>query len=238
MARSLIDGIYDVYLQKTGKGQEYEVPICIEEQGTVHEMPVRVWAKNEKEAEERAIALAHTISFDRNQSIEQKSMGLVLPKDHYKPKGVARTIVSPIAVWRDPVYKKAWSNIFGAVGYRVGTMTKLSISELKRQVTEVNESSEINKDYLVRALKVNIISIFIWVGFFILGIVFMMLGFHPGNAGRFVITWLNPYLVASVVCLFVGTLAVYKTVRDYIWIINKLDEIEQQLLDEEASNDG
>jgi hypothetical protein len=237
MARSLIDGIYDVYLQKTGNGQEYEVPICIEEHGSVRKVPIRVWAKNEKEAEERAIARAHTISFNRNQSLEQKSMGLVLPKEHYKPKGVARTIVSPIAVWRDPVYKKAWSNIFGAVGYRVGTMTKLSISELKRQVTEVNESGDINRDYLIRALKVNIISIFIWVGFSIMGVVFLMLGVHPGNAGRFVISWLNPYIVASAVCLVVGTLAVYKTVRDYIWIIKKIDEI-QQLLDEEKLNDG
>jgi hypothetical protein len=238
MARSLIDGIYDVYLQKTGYGQEYDVPICIEEHGSVRKLPIRVWAKNEKEAEERAIARAHTISFKRNQSLEQKSMGLVLPKEHYKPKGVVRTIVSPIAVWRDPVYKKAWSNIFGAVGYRVGTMTKLSISELKKQVTEVNESGDVNRDYLIQSLKVNIVSIFIWVGFSILGAVFLVLGFHPGNVGRFVISWLNPYIVAGVMCFFVGTLAVYKTVRDYIWIIKKIDEIEKQLLDEENLNDG
>jgi len=238
MARSLIDGIYDIYLQKTGKGQEFEVPICIEDHGTVHELPVRVWAKDAKEAEERAIARAHTISFDQNQSIEQKSMGLVLPKEHYKPKGIARTITSPIAVWRDPVYKRAWSNIFGAVGYRAGTMTKLSISELKQQVTDVNESVEVNRDYLIRALKVNIISIFIWIGFFILGVVFMLLGFHPGNEDRFVITWLNPYIVASIVCLLIGSLAVYKTVRDYKWIIRKLQELEDSIVDEEASNDG
>ena len=37
MSKSLIDGIYDIYLQKTGKGQEYEVPICMDDNGTIKE---------------------------------------------------------------------------------------------------------------------------------------------------------------------------------------------------------
>jgi|TARA_R110002072_G_scaffold301723_1_gene482181 hypothetical protein len=228
MSKSLIDGIYDIYLQKTGKGQEYEVPICMDDNGTIKEIQIRVWAKNPKEAEERALSKAYSISFKEHQSIEQKSLGLVLPRDHYKPKGIAKTMTSPIAVWRDPVYKKALSNVFGAAGYRVGTMTKLSISELKKQVTSVNENIEINSDYLLNALRVNIISLFIWVGVAFMGVIFLFLGFHPGNEGKFIISWLNPYIVASIVCLFIGFLASYKTIKDYWWITQKLEEIEQQ----------
>lgn len=228
MARSLIDGMYDLYLKSSGKGTLYEVPIHIQEDHGIREVQVRVWALNEKEAEERAVAHAHTMEFKRTENIQQRSLGLVLPRSHYKPKGITRTITSPFAVWRDPVYKKGFSNIFGAIGYRFGTMTKLSIKELKKQADSSGEQPILDASYLTNALKVNIISIFIWAGLFVLGVVFLMLGLHPGNEGRFVITWLNPYLLASCVCIGIGLIAEYKTITDYFWIVRNLNEFDRE----------
>lgn len=242
MARSLIDGVYDLYLQRSGKGQLYEVPIHIKQDDRLEEIPITVWAKNEREAEERALAQAQNLEHRGKESIEQRSMGLVLPRSHYKPKSTFKAATSPFAVWRDPVYKKGLSNVFRPMGYRFGTMTRLSIRDLKQQMQTAPTDAEPTKGYLTKALKVNIVSLFIWVGLSIIGLVFLLLGFHPGNAGRFVLDWLNPYIAAGIMCLFVGGVAVFKTCRDYRWIVHKLETITHSEThaknEEEATDNG
>jgi len=240
MARSLIDGIYDNYLKHTSKGQEYEVPIVVAENSTNRKILVHVWAKNTAEAEERGIAHAHTLTYKHNQKLntERRSMGVLLPLEHYKPKGIVSAIASPFAVWRDPVYKKAMANISGSVGYRAGTMARLSIEGLMGQTGNINNDDTVTEEFLTQALKVNIISIFIWTGLLIVGILFLLLGLNFENEEKFVISWLNPYIIASIVSILIGVLAIYKTVRDYNWIIMELDNIEQQAEYVEDSKDG
>jgi hypothetical protein len=228
MPRSLIDLCYDLYLQKTNKGILFEVPICIRTEHGVEESIVSVWAKDEREAEERALLHASESEYRKSEGIQQKSLGVVLPKSHFKPKGFFRTVTSPVAVWRDPVYKKGLTNIFGSNGYRFGLMTKLSISGLKRNLFSPDASTIFNRKHLTDALWVNIVSMFIWASLIVLGIVFLILGFESMGKDRFVINWLNPYFVACIVCFFVGSIAEIKTVKDYFWIVKTLDKIEDE----------
>ncbi|MFA0809402.1 hypothetical protein [Microbulbifer epialgicus] len=227
-ARSLIDGFYDFYLIRSGKGILYEVPIVIESGNTTEECNITVWAASENEAEERAIAYAHSIQIKKSEKIQDRTLGLILPLSYYKPKGFKRTLTSPIAFWRDPVYKKGYANMFGAIGYRFGMMTKLSISDLKKNVLSSNQETEVSLKSVTSALKVNIVSIFIWASLLIMGVLFLFLGIHPGYKDKFVISWLNPYLVSSVVCFTVGFIAEYKTMKDYKWLISKLDELKKR----------
>lgn len=226
MARSLIDGIYDLYLQRSGNGSQYDVPIHIRDGSNIEELEIRVWARSPAEAEERALALAHTMDYKRRQGIHDKSLGVILPKEHYKPKGVLRTISSPIAVWRDPVYKKGASNILNNVGYKAGTMFRLSVKGLLKVITGTNEESSLSKEYLEKVLRVNIVSFFIWIAFSLIGLMFLALGFSSGHEGKFVISWLNQYRIAGIVCIIIGVLALTKTFKDYLWITRRLQELD------------
>jgi len=226
MARSLIDGAYDLYLQKSGNGSQFDVPIHIRENGNIEEISIRVWAKDSREAEERALAKAHSIDFSKQQKIQDKSLGVILPVDHYKPSGIYRTVTSPFAVWRDPVYKKGAKNILNGSVYKAGTMTKLSFKGLMRVFTNSDTDEDLTREYLEKAHRVNIITFFIWLGFSLVGLMFLLLGFHPGYEDRFIISWLNQYIISGIVCISVGTIAVIKTYKDYQWISNKLNEYE------------
>jgi len=228
MAKSLIDSVYDIYLRKSGKGQLYEVPITVEENGESRTEDIYVWAISVEQAEQRAVELAREMSFRQIQKEKDKYMGVLLPKKHYKPKSVLGAIASPMKVWKDPVYKKGASNIFSSSGYKAGTMTRLSISHLFKHSLPNGDTESLTFEYLSKAIKVNIFSIFIWIGLTILGVLFLVLGFSAVGQDRFFFSWLNPFMVAGVACLLLGLLATFKSVKDYFWIIRRMDILEME----------
>jgi len=226
MSRNLLDTIYDGYLNLSKKGKVFEVPIHhINDDGEEEFLKtVQVWAKDETQAEMRALSLAIRQDRERQQSMHDKSLGLVMPKEYYQPKGFWRKLTSPFAVWRDPVYKKGASSVVGTAGYKVSSMTRSAISHMLKTVRANNNDGAMDKASLEKALKVIIISIFLWVGLSILGLIFFIIGLDQNIANKFYLKWLNPFLVAGVVCLLLGGLATFRSIRDYKWTIRVLDK--------------
>lgn len=238
MNATLIDGIYSLYLKHSKKGELYEVPVKFSshENGSEdnEDIVLHVWATSEEEAEERAAKQAQAMERKKTRTTQEKSLGLILPASHYNPKKVT----SAWKLWKDPCYQKAKDNMFAPSGYTAGTMIKLSIASLLNQKQDNNEEKKHNIQFLTKAYKVNIICFFIWISLLLIGVLFSILGIQHFDSGKFFLKWVNPYVVASFISLFIGIINIIKTYRDHKTIVKSIGELSQKTDSEDKIEDG
>lgn len=223
MLELLINLIYDKYLKKTGRGEQFDVPVTNHDKGTTH--TIRVWAKSAHEAEMRAIDKA--FMHERNGTLKpDKTLGLLQGKDFYKPKSVKQAITSPIAVWRDPIYKNAVAGLTNNAGYKSGTMLKGAVHELKDVLKKrASPDGNLSIQDLKKYEKNSLVTVFIWLGMLPIGLVFLYSGITmPDYTGSFF--HINQQIVAGVVLTALGVLGFISTVLDYKKIQIKISEAE------------
>lgn len=223
MLELLINLIYDKYLKKTGRGEQFDVPVTNHDKGTTH--TIQVWAKNATEAESRAVDKAFMLEKNGNLKLDH-SLGLIQGSDFYKPKSVKQAVTSPIAVWRDPIYKNAAAGVTNNGGYRSGSMLKGALAELKDVVKKRSTPDGVlTYQDLKRIERNNIITAFIWIGIIPIGLVFLYAGYlTPSYEGKYIS--INQHIIAGSVLTILGVLAFISTVLDYKKIQIKISEAE------------
>jgi hypothetical protein len=218
-----INKIYDKFLKITKQGEEFSVPVTNLDKDEVFE--VKVWAKNPEHAEQRAIYFAEISEQTDNLQFD-KSLGLIRGKEFYTPKSTGQAVSSPIAVWRDPVYKEAMQQISNNAGFKTGSMLKGAMAELKDVTAKKQIDGVLTLPDLNKYLKNNIISMFSWSAFIPAGSLFLYAGLTTDNFdGRLT----NQPLIAGIVLLIIGATALTASVKDYRVIQKKIMELENGL---------
>lgn len=227
MSVTLIDTLYNNYLKFSKKGDLFEVPVTFKsnENDEGETINLHVWATSEEEAEERAARQAQSMEKKKNRTLQEKTLGVILPVSHYKP----RKITQAWKLWKDPCYQKAKQDVFAPSGYTAGTMIKLSIASILNQNKGEDSTPKVNTQFLIKAFKVNIITFFIWTSLVVIGLFFSILGFLYFGSDKFFLSWINPYIIAACVCLFIGFVNLTKTYRDHKTIKKSIKNLSQKI---------
>lgn len=230
MLLTLIHFLQDVFLKLTKTGIPYSVPVFFNKneiddhsysESDTEETIVVVWAKNEQLAQKKAIEkVANNI---RMGKFKFDSMGLIQGKDFYKPRSFRQAVSSPIAVWRDPVYKRALYNMTNGSGQPTGTMLKGAWDELTEVTVKRHEKDgELSIVEINRFQKNNIISLFIWLSFMPVSFLFFYSAITMPEI-KLMGLLLSPQFISAVVTFIIGFGGILSGILDY----KKIKELKQ-----------
>ncbi len=217
---TLIDSLYDFAIKNYAQAEAYDFPLSFPNGSGYDEQIIRVWARNEEEAERRATKYAVCLLQKRREKNSDKYLGLVFNASDYKPKAL---VASPM-VWRSPVYSRGIEKLFNPVGMKTGTLFKRSIQNLLESRKGNESSKELSFDSLVIIRRNCTVTLSVYLALTILGAMFCILGITKIEGLSVLKFFMSPYIAAGIVCSFIGVISTVSSIHDMKRIITLITE--------------
>lgn len=180
---------------KLAGGDEWHVPVSIEQDdGSLTTETITVIANSEEEAADAAIARAKMLYVDRKVK---------------KPGLIGKVVAAPYT-------KEKSIRTFMPGGYKPGTLLKGSFSDMVSMLKRNKENAPEDRSTVATEIRCrnSFISMCLHMLIIPVGFIFLYAGIFTDAPDRSALGYLNQYVWAGALCLFVGATGAYRSGRD------------------------
>ena len=223
--------VYELVTIATKRNSTYTITLINSDTGAQSDHIVT--AASEDDAINIAIAKAEEENTKSpSPNINENSLGVIQGKTFYKPKGVLRTLTSPFAVWRDPVYKKSILNSARSSTLKPGSYLLSATNSLKPQKL-TNKNITPSRKNIQKAINLNILAVFGWAA---IGCISFLSALHLLNRiPNYALVTQLPYIVCTVIGTIASCLGLFICFRNFA-TLNNVDD-QTNAISKETIND-